>query len=165
VTSVITYFSLSDPTGWPAGEAIDAVLNIYPKTGSLPMASDDPTAGTTVLATLLVGVAGFELVADSLSIDLTAGDYWVGLTPSLDFGAFGQEFHQGALAPIGDNTAARNPGEGFALGPDWFEAGPTFGGTPDPWDGAITIEGIPTPGALALIGVAGFLGSRRRRRV
>ena len=71
------------------------------------------------------------------------GTYWIGLTPMLDFGGNGQEFHLEA-ALMGATTQARNPGGGFGHGSDWFEAGPTFGGL-DSWDGAIRIEGEVTP--------------------
>jgi len=90
-----------------------------------------------------------------------AGNYWIGLTPKIDFGAFGREFHQGSDEWL-KNTAARNPGGGFGVGTEWFQAGPVFGGID--WGMAITVTGwYPTPGALPLLGVAGLLGTRRRR--
>ncbi len=168
VHDITTYYT-NGANLWPIGE-IEAVLNIIPQGGGLPPNDYDPTGdqdggnGLKVLADMALGATGFELTA-SLNGDLTlpAGNYWFGLTPKIDFGVFGREFHLGT--DIYDkNTAARNPGGGFGVGTEWFEAGPVFGGID--WGMAITITGknVPTPGALALLGVAGLLGARRRRR-
>ena len=157
IDSITTYFTNLNG-GWPLGD-VGAVLNIF----DAPLEpGDDPTAGMAVAATMALGPVGLELTTLT-DIDLAAGTYWIGLTPDLDFGVFGQEFHQGSDVIFGMNSMARNPGGGFGLGTDWFEAGPTFEGI-DPWDAAITITGTatPTPGALALLGLA-LVAPRRRR--
>ena len=158
IDSITTYFTNGNLT-WPQGGAGTATLNIFADDGALD--SEDPASGMSVPVTYNVSATGIDVVASGLGIALGAGTYWVGLTPELDFGVAGQEFHLGA-GPVGANTAARNPGGGFGLGTDWFEAGPAFGGL-DTWDAALTITGVPAPGALALLGLAGVVGRRRRR--
>ena len=147
---------------WPQGN-ISALLTAYYHDGNLP--SDDNFNGSAqVSANLSTGPNGFELTASlGGAIKIYPGEYWIGLIPSLDFGTDDQEFHQGSDFFL-KNSAGWNPGGGFGVGTDWFDAGQRFGGID--WGGAITITGkqLPTPGALALLGVAGLLGTRRRRR-
>ena len=129
---------------WPLGP-VESVLNIIPQGEGLPPNDYDPRGprkggdGANVQANMAEAANGLTLTID-LGGDLTleAGDYWIGLTPKLEFGQFGREFHQGADV-YDKNTAARNPGGGFGLGTDWFEAGPTFGGVD--WGKAITVTG------------------------
>ncbi len=112
---------------------------------------------------MAAGPNGFELTYSAGGeIELAAGHYWIGLTPQLDFGQFGQEFHHGSDEWF-KTSAGRNPGGGFGVGTDWFDAGQTFGGID--WGGAITITGeiIPAPVTLALLGM-GLVGTGRRRR-
>lgn len=160
ITDVITYYTQGSG-GWPIGAAT-GTLNIFAKNGSLPGGGDDPTAGTTVNVDISVGANGLEVRASGLNINLAAGDYWIGLTPDLDFSSFGQEFHQNSTSFVGDASAARNPGGGFGVGTDWVDAGQTFGGEAD-YDAAITILGTPAPGTLALLGMGGLVATRRRR--
>ncbi len=159
IYDITTYYTNANNL-WPQGN-IDAVVNIFNQDGSLPGGGDDPPLAQ-VTANMAAGPNGFELTASLGGVlHLDAGEYWIGLTPILDFGRFGQEFHQGTDVWL-NNSAGRNPGGGFGVGTDWFDAGQTFAGLD--WGMAITITGIvPTPGALALLGVAGLLGTRRRR--
>ena len=104
-----------------------------------------------------------QITADNLDLDLTAGTYWVGLTPMADFGPMDQEFH--LPAPIvNDNNAWRNPGNAFGFGTDWIYAYVVDdeGLWEDTWEASLLIEGIPAPGALALLGLAGLVSRRRR---
>ena len=162
IHSITTYYTNDLVKGpfWPQDIGGTATLNIFadPLTNA-----DDPFTGTSVVVNYVTTANGIEVTASGLNIDLVAGTYWIGLTPELDFGAKGQEFHNPAINFLGAPTQGRNPGEGFGFGPDWFDAGFTFGGFVD-WDMAISIRGIPAPGALALLGVAGLAGMRRRRR-
>ena len=163
IFDITTYFTNVN-LGWPLG-AVDARLNIFDQVGSLPdNGLDNPEAGTLVTANIANnGDLGLTVTASlGGGLELQAGEYWIGLTPILDFLVASREFHRGTDFFL-KNSAGRNPGGGFKLGTDWFDAGNTFGDPPFDWGGAITITGVPTPGALALLGVAGLLGTRRRR--
>jgi len=159
VQSVSVYFT-NNMGNW-AG-VTQARLNIFAKTGNLPVAGDDPTAGSTVGVSLTNLGSSWEITASGLNVNVPAGDWWIGLTPLTNFGSQGQEFHQAAPI-IGVDTAWRNPAGGFGLGTAWQTTaalGPDWIGV---YDGAFKVEGIvPAPGALALLGLAGLLGRRRR---
>ena len=159
ISSITTYFTNGN-LGWPQNADGFATLNIF--ADPLSNADDNPLDGRSVPVFLAVTDDGLSATASGLNIDLAAGTYWIGLTPEVTFVQFGNEFHWGA-ASIGNATQGRNPGDGFGLGTDWFDAGATFGGI-EGWDAAITIEGIPAPGVLALLGVAGLVTRRRRSR-
>ena len=160
IDSVSVY--LTEGNDWSG--VTQARLNIFAGSGALPGAGDDPAGGTVVT----VAVSGFgsgiqTMTASGLGLNLTAGEYWIGLTPIADFGVFGQNFHFPGLDANGDGAAIRNPGGGFGLpaGSDWGAAGDV---TPEYVDASMTITGIiPAPGAVALLGLAGFAARRRRR--
>ena len=167
VQSVTTYFSdLSfNPT------VTSAVLNIFPKTGALPVAANDPRAmptgqGTTVVPVDVRSTGGASvqpvmiLTADGLNINLPAGEYWIGLTPTLQSGPFGSDLHWGAATMIGAPSAAR--GYDAFGGFPWTDVGSLA--QTSPFDLAITINGVvPAPSSLALMGLAGLAAARRRR--
>ncbi len=168
IHDVTTYYTNANNL-WPQGQ-IEAVLNITRQDNGLPPNDYDPGgpqvggAGLKVLADMSANGDRLSLTAHlDGGITLEAGKYWIGLTPKLDFGMFGQEFHKGSDF-FEKNTAGRNPGGGFGVGTDWFDAGLVFGGVD--WGMALTITGknVPTPGALALLGIAGLLVTGRRRR-
>jgi hypothetical protein len=159
ITDITTYYTTGFG-GWPTG-AGTATVNVFTSLG----AGDDPSAGTSVAVTYTNTGTGIEVHASGLNIAVAAGTtYWIGLTPELAFADFGQEFHSAAAAAMGDPSMARNPGGGFGVGTDWFDAGVVFGGVSG-WDAAILIEGfvVPAPSAMALLGFAGLAGIRRRR--
>ena len=144
VQTVTTYFTygFSGSSNWPVGQNITARLNIIPRDGcALPDDSYNPADGTEVTAQLqLVAGNTLALVADGLNIDVPAGEYWVGLTPVLAYGTYGQEFHRAAPI-IGCNTVWRNPGNGYEYGPNWIWAY-QLGYWENTHDAAIKIEGI-----------------------
>ena len=142
VTGVTMFFT--DPGTWPMGDN-PATLNIFEKTGTLPEPGDDPAAGMQVTAQIEPDVFGLAITAAGLDINLAPGEYWIGLTPDVNFGQFGQAFHLETFFPQGDGTAARNPGGAFAIGSDWIDAGTAFGGVPG-WDGAIRVNGTEGAG-------------------
>lgn len=157
ITDITTYYTAGN---WPLG-AGTATLNIFANDGSgLPAPGDFPGNGSSVATNAVAFGAGQAITASGLNLNLAPGNYWVGLTPEISFGNFGQQFHE-AAAPDGgpDHSASRNFNGGFGFGPDWF-ASSTRGSVTD---GAITILGTPTPGTLALLGLGGLVASRRRR--
>lgn len=157
VDSVTTFFT-SGSGNWPSGT--DASLHIFEKTGTLPDNTTDIVPDGTVYTAMITSFGSYlELTVDSLALFLAPGDYWIGLTPILEFDPYGQEFHQATTAGlIGDPTAMRNPGDGFGFGADWA-TNSAFGGTGG--DYALRIEGrqVPEPGMLALLLTAGLLAS------
>ncbi len=164
ITGVTTYFFLASADDLPQGDdVLTARLNIFPKTSSLPADDDDPRLGMSVPVDVSEEfLDGFGLIwvfeADGLSVDLAAGEYWVGLTPVLDFATWGLvTAHMPALR-VGEVSASKVP----FTSPEWDPIT-----TPDgPWDGAITIHGtvIPSPGTLGLLGFGGLMAACRRRR-
>ncbi len=166
ITGITTYYTTGFG-GWPSG-AGTATLNIF-NTDTLA-AGDDPGMGNSVVVTYTNTGSGIEVHADLSGMPgggyaVNAGEtYWIGLTPELEFASFGQEFHSQAAVAMGAASQARNPGGGFGVGTDWFDAGVVFGGVSG-WDAAILIEGwvVPAPSAMALLGFAGLAGLRRRR--
>ena len=141
-----------------------ARLHLFAVGGALPGGADDPSASMIVNVNYDVQTGVLSTVG--LNMDVAAGDYWIGLTGIGDFGAVGQAFTLEGGNKAGLPDAARNPGGDFAFpaGTDWFgiETFVNWG-----WHSfALTVEGvpIPAPGALALLGLAGLVTGRRRRR-
>lgn len=163
IQSVSTYYTSFN---FPGGTS--AVLNIFSKSGGVPIAVNDPRAsptgnGTTVPVTatdLVVDFQGVrEYTASGLNIVLAPGDYWIGLTPVQPGGPFGADFQWSTTSHSGSNQAAWSLDFGFPEG--WFDYG-TLSGVAQ-HDGAILIQGIPAPGSLAVLGLGGLLAARRRR--
>jgi MYXO-CTERM domain-containing protein len=85
-------------------------------------------------------------------VELAAGSYWIGITPANAYGTNGQT---GAYqSDIGDNSGAQaNPAGAFGFITQSTGVNYAY---------ALNGTGVPAPGALALLGLAG-LASRRRR--
>ena len=162
--SVTTYYTFG--SGFWSNAINTGRLSIFEKTGGLPGAGDDPSASASVPVTLTLAGDHWEVTASGLGMMLDGNkEYWIGLTPIADFGVYGQEFH--LAAPIvGVDTAWRNPGGSFGFGDQWQNvAGIDSGGMwVGNYDAAFLLEGyvVPAPGALALLGLAGLVGRRRR---
>ncbi len=154
--------AFNDPTS--------AILNIFPKTSSLPTAADNPRlvanggTGITVAAVTSViqingnsGQFAREITSSGLNVVLAPGDYWIGLTPR--FSGSSTDNQWPALSQYGDSQAVR-----FATPLDaaWSDNAALLGAPAT--DGAILIEGfVPAPSSLALLGLGGLIAGRRRR--
>jgi hypothetical protein len=164
IRSVSTFYT-TGYGNWPS--VADVRLSIFSKSGPLPLAGDDPTGGAVYSADLTHDGADLIVRLDGLEIPLSQGDYWIGLTPIIDFGTWGQEFHSLAAYQIGDPTAIRNPLGGFGFGEDWTTYSGMGLGFGD-GDAALRVEGVsvvPEPATVFLIVLGiGALGSARRRR-
>jgi len=130
ITSVTTFYTNTGE--WAPGN-YDALLDIYPKTGPIPVDGvDDPlTTGITVPVTLTdMGDGTLALNASGLGIGLSAGQYWIMLSPTVPDGPGFREFHLAADSSILDNSAQIEFG-------GWFDPAWTDVGT----DGTLVIEG------------------------
>jgi hypothetical protein len=133
ITTITTYYT--DTGAWAPG-TYTAHFAIYAKSGTTPITgTDDPLTALDVQVTIAsIGNQVLTVTASGLGEALTAGDYWVMLSPVAPQGGFGTpEFHiyyDGA--PLGDPAA-------------WIEFGgfmpPTWTPSFDLLDGAILIEG------------------------
>ena len=167
----------------PPAEGI--LVEFFADVGGAP--SDAPTAAvftssfsTSNFNNHLGSFAGIRMMVDlsSEGITLNSGDWWMAVTP-VDTTASGGRYFQvrdTASPLIGLTAHVRNGGVAHANGfdggwPDttggWSAFGTFGGGAPNaPGDVAMRIDGVsaqlPTPGALALLGLAALI--RRRRR-
>lgn len=128
ITNITTYYTNTGQ--WVAG-SYPAVVDVYAKTGATPVTgADDPLNGLAVTIDL-VDVGGmFEVRATGLNIPVTAGEYWVVLTPEIADGPSFREFQWAAAAPWGDDSC--NIEFGGWLPPAWAPSGGL--------DGAMKIE-------------------------
>ncbi|MEE9130449.1 MAG: hypothetical protein V3T84_10555 [Phycisphaerales bacterium] len=140
LTSVVAPMTVNG--AWAA--VTTARLHLFAVTGNLPdNITDDPSASRIVPVSYDPQTGILSTVG--LSLDVAAGDYWIGLTGIGDFGGIGQAFTLEGANEAGLPDAARNPGGSFNFpaGTDWF-AIETF----DAWQFhsfALTVEGDPIP--------------------
>lgn len=150
--------------------AFDARLNIFDKSGTLPTAGDDPTAGPALAVSY--SVTPYSLTSEAVSVtisdlnlSLAEGDYWIGLTPILTWAdpGYPQTFHKRTATVWGDCSALRNPGGYFGYGTGWGAY--SSWGYPD-GDAALRIDDatVPEPSAALLIGIVGAASLALRRR-
>jgi len=111
-----------------------------------------------------------------------AGDMHIGITDpngnSLQFGGYDYDDgspNAGDFPSSWDSSTSGVYSHGASLAPvlggsgDWtftFTDGYSSGAATDNWNGIVNMEGltlVPAPGALALLGLAGLAGRRRRR--
>jgi len=136
ITSITTFYTNGGE--WAPG-TYDALLDVFVKTGPTPITgTDDPLAtGMTVPVTLTdMGDGTLALTATGLSLALTAGDYWVMLSPTVPDGPGFREFHIMTDAAWGDPSAMIEFGGWMA--PSWSSRN---------GDGTLVIEGdvtVPT---------------------
>lgn len=165
VDTVVTYFTYGFGF-WPGSTT--AQLSLYKKTGSMPGAGDHMGNLGSVPATIYNLGNALAVVADTSGVGALQGingDYWIGLTPTVAFGSYGQEFHLlSGNATIMDGARNRNEGGSFGVGTDWVDGPGLFGGLPNT-DHCFTLGGdvVPAPSAAALLALGGIFAGRRRR--
>ena len=141
-----------------------AVLNYFPKVGSLPLSTNNPRrttnggSGQLIAATSTYVDANVMTVTSSMNITLTAGDWWIGLAPK--FGSGNDTANQWpAVSHYGNSQAYRT----YAPLSNWGDNAADLSAPST--DGAILIQGTvtPAPASLALLGLGGLVAGRRRR--
>lgn len=140
VTDIVQYYSAVDQN-WGLG-IFQGVLTIIPKTGPTPAPGDDPATGIMVpmTATVVPGPIDpmTEVKASGLSIMLSPGEYWIGITPDAPGGFFGPEIQLSVATSIGEATASWDIGA-----PGWTVTNPGV-------DASLVIKGgvtVPTEAA------------------
>jgi hypothetical protein len=122
VQSITQYYSAWN-FNW--GSLTTGYLHVAPKTGAMP--TFDPATDVQVpMSATLAGDNVFAVTATGLNIDLTPGEYWIGITPVAPAGISGANL-QWAAPLVGVTIASHENGA-------WhnYYAG---------YDGAILIEG------------------------
>jgi hypothetical protein len=131
VDSITQYYS-SWNFDWLAAIA-NGSLHVFPKTGPLPV-GDPATSATVTMTAASNNPDVIEVTASGLSLDLSPGDYWIGITPSAPAGIFGANLQFASDTLVGDPVAVYD-----TMFPGWGNA---YGAL----DGAMLIEGTrPTP--------------------
>jgi MYXO-CTERM domain-containing protein len=150
-------------TGTLTGADINVTLN--DSFGSVPLTwssdltvrvTSTPTYGTTDPLVLNLGTTSGHTTDSKWNWNANGGSS--SSTPGTT--CFGPSMF--VYGPESINLTA-NPGYTLWIGNGWEGGGPASGAT---WTGTITLRGVdavPAPGALALLGVAGLVGARRRR--
>jgi hypothetical protein len=162
VHAVSTYYSKFGAGNWSAASITTGSLNVFPKTGSVPVDATDVPPELTVPVTLTDHGGFWEVSADTSGVaDLQGidGVYWIGLAPITSQAADGQEFHLVvSTGTVGARSAWRNPLGGWGFGTGWVpqsDLDPT--GSDDPfYEGSIRLQGdavAPTWETLAETGV------------
>jgi hypothetical protein len=132
VDSISAYFSALDPV-WGAG-IIEGYLHVFDKTGPLPIDGvDDPAASPMVAMSAVLESDHWVVTASGVNLNLTGGEYWIGITPVAPSGPFGPEIHLASMTLIGDATASYDL-YAFPGPPAWFNFNPGV-------DASLLIEG------------------------
>ena len=168
IEEITVYYSrYSTPSPW-VGLVQQARLNVLPKTGALPDNTYDPTTGQLVNVTLTPftqnNVNYLAITASGLNIPLSAGAYWVGLVPLAPLASIGYYQEVPVQTPVlkENETAWRNPLNGFGAGTDWMPWSVPGSDWLNNTDQSITIVGIPEPTTLLLLALGTLTLVRRR---
>lgn len=144
-------------------------LTVYGENGS-GSGDDDIAVTVRFLSTPNLGSAtvasatGFQsngvLTFDLTGITLGPGTYWIAAQVQRNFDLGGQWFWRVSTTDNGAQALWQNPGGAFGNGVDPVTID-VLGQSR--WDMAFTLEGVvPAPGAMALFGLCGLAGRRRR---
>ncbi len=130
IERIVSYYSLDIPD-WGSG-VFEGRINIFPKTGSLPLWPGHSPYGAP-LVPMSASHAGdhWVVTAWGLDIDLAPGEYWIGMTPSN--GYLASEGHLSSGTYVGNATATLFP-ETFFDPPYWANQHPGV-------DAALLIKG------------------------
>jgi hypothetical protein len=118
-----------------------------------------PNLTGVALATVLGAQVGQDLSFDLTGVTLGAGTYWISAQVVRPLSG-GQWYWYSSSTTNGAHAMFHNPGGGFNVGGDPVS---TTALGMNEYDMAFTLEGVvPTPGAMALLGLGGLIGRRRR---
>lgn len=158
------------------GATFSAFLNLFPATGSLPTAGNNPLAGTAVTVTMTQNTGSglssyYDMKVSGLNMSVLAGNYWLNLTPSSSFvtnGGIYECYSSTNLAGATYADAWINPGNGYGAGATWQDSGNAAGATGPVYGGLDiqgTVQSVPEPTSIAALGL-GLVGliSRKRRK-
>lgn len=120
----------------------------------------DPNLFNAAVASTTGTQVGGDLIFDLTGITLGPGTYWISAQVERSFDLGGQWFWRTSDTVNGAQALWQNPAGGFGYGSDPIPI-TTLGASAH--DMAFTLEGIvPTPGAMALLGLSALVGRRRR---
>ena len=136
VTKITQWYSAFDPN-WVGG-VTQGYVNVYPKSGPLPLATDLPSAVLVPMSCVndaaQSAAVGQPVIAAfaNVNINLPAGQYWIGIAPRRSPSPLGVN-RMWPSATVGDPVALHLNGAA------WAQA---VGN----WDGAFRVEGeVPVP--------------------
>lgn len=120
----------------------------------------DPNLNNAAIASRTGVQVGGDLFFDLTGITLGPGTYWISAQVERSFDLGGQWFWRTSDTMNGAQALWQNPNGGFGYGSDPIPITTLGQGAHDM---AFTLEGVvPTPGAMALLGLGGFISRRRR---
>lgn len=163
----VYYTRYSTPSPWQ-DVVTQGRLLVVPKSGALPDNTFDPTTGQLVNVTLTPftqnSVNYLAITASGLNIPLSAGEYWIGLVPLCPLASLGYYQEVPVQTPVlkEDETAWRNPLNGFGNGTDWMPWSVPGSDWLNNTDQSITISGVPEPTSLFLLALGTLMIARRR---
>jgi hypothetical protein len=112
ITDISTYYNA---TGFFESVS-DGYLYISPKTGDLP--TEDPTNDILVpLTVTYISDSNYQVTASGLNIELSPGEYWIGVTPIA--GSLYDGIHLSATTLIGAATPSFDPYGMPAMWTNW----------------------------------------------
>lgn len=144
-----TFTTFDNVTNWS--------VQIYSSPGAAATSLLGDVASASGLTATISALDSRFLVSLDLAgagIDLGAGTYWIAVIPTMSFPTGGQLFVTHSSIG-GANGQFANPGGGFGLPGNLDDLDVPL---------AYRVWAVPSPGVLAVLGLAGVAGARRRRR-
>jgi hypothetical protein len=149
LTPSATFTTFDNVTNWS--------VQIYSSPGAAAASLFGDVASASGLTATISALDSRFLVSLDLAgsdIDLGAGTYWIAVIPTMSFPTGGQLFVSSSSIG-GANGQFANPGGGFGLPGNLDDL---------EFPLAYRVWAVPSPGVLAVLGLAGVAGGRRRRR-